>query len=88
MKKFIVALCTLGLLGLAAESWAGPVEEVAQIAAPRSKIFEEGTAEGYAAAFADNAVLTSSRHRMASPRWVTPARARTRMATAGAIREG
>jgi len=60
MKRFIAVLFTLSLVALAAESWAGPLEEVAQIAAPRGKMFEEGSAEGYAAAFADNAVLTSS----------------------------
>jgi uncharacterized protein (TIGR02246 family) len=60
VKKLVVTLFILGFVGLAAESWAGPLEEVTQIAAPRGKIFEEGTAEGYAAAFADNAVLTSS----------------------------
>ena len=60
MKRFIVVLFTLSFVGFAAQSWAGPVEEVAQIAAPRGKIFEEGSAEAYAAAFADNAVLTSS----------------------------
>ena len=60
MKKFIVTLFTLSLVGLALESWAGPAEEVAQITGPRGKMFEEGTAEALTAAFADNAVLTSS----------------------------
>jgi uncharacterized protein (TIGR02246 family) len=60
MKKLIVAVFTLSLLGLAAQSWAGPVEEVAQIAGPRNQMFEEGNAEALVAAFADNAVLTSS----------------------------
>lgn len=60
MKKFIVTLFTLSLVVLALESWAGPVEEVAQIAAPRGRVFEEGTADAYSAAFADNAVLTSA----------------------------
>jgi uncharacterized protein (TIGR02246 family) len=60
MKNSIGILLALTLIGLGAESWAGPIEDVAQIAAPRGKVFEEGTAEGYAAAFADSAVLTSS----------------------------
>ena len=60
MKKFIVTLFALSFVVLALESWAGPVEEVTQIAAPRGKLFEEGTADAYSAAFADNAVLTSS----------------------------
>jgi len=53
-------LFALSLVALADNLWAGPIEEVAQIAAPRGKLFEEGTAEAYSAAFADNAVLTSS----------------------------
>jgi uncharacterized protein (TIGR02246 family) len=60
MKKLVVVLFTLGLVVLAVESWAGPVEEVAQVAAPRGKVFEEGTPEAYVAAFADNAVLTAA----------------------------
>ena len=32
MKRSITALCALMLVALAAEVWAGPVEEVAQIA--------------------------------------------------------
>ena len=60
MKSFIATGSALILVGLAVECWAGPVEEVAQIAGPRVKVFEEGTAEAYSAPFADNAVLTSS----------------------------
>jgi uncharacterized protein (TIGR02246 family) len=60
MTKSIATLSALILVGLAVEVWAGPIEEVAQIAAPRGKVFEEGTAEAYSAPFADNAVLTSS----------------------------
>ena len=33
----------LALVALAADLWAGPVEEVAQIAATLGKVFEEGT---------------------------------------------
>jgi uncharacterized protein (TIGR02246 family) len=60
MRKSMAMLFALALVALAADLWAGPVEEVAQIAAPRGKVFEEGTAEAYSAPFADNAVLTSS----------------------------
>jgi uncharacterized protein (TIGR02246 family) len=60
MKKSIAMLSALILVGLAAESWAGPAEEVAQIAGPRNQAFEQGNAEALTAAFADNAVLTSS----------------------------
>jgi uncharacterized protein (TIGR02246 family) len=60
MKNSIAILFTLIFAGLSAESWAGPIDDVAQIAGPRGKVFEEGTAEAYAAAFADSAVLTSS----------------------------
>ena len=60
MTKSIATLSALILVGLAVEAWAGPVEEVAQIAGPRNQIFEEGNTEALVAAFADNAVLTSS----------------------------
>jgi uncharacterized protein (TIGR02246 family) len=60
MTKSIAILSALILVGLAVEAWAGPVEEVAQIAGPRNQIFEEGNTEALVAAFADNAVLTSS----------------------------
>jgi uncharacterized protein (TIGR02246 family) len=48
------------LVGFAAEIWAGPEEEVAQIAGPRLKALHEGDANAYTAAYADNAVLHSS----------------------------
>ena len=60
MTKSIATLFALILVGLAVEAWAGPIEEVAQIAGPRNQIFEEGNTEALVAAFADNAVLTSS----------------------------
>ena len=60
MKRSITALCALMLVALAAEVWAGPVEEVAQIAGPRLKAFQEGDVDAYAAALADNAVVNSS----------------------------
>ena len=41
MRKSIVTILALTLIGVAADLWAGPVEEVAQIAAPRGKLFEE-----------------------------------------------
>lgn len=60
MKRSIATLCTLISVVLAAEVWAGPVEEVTQIAAPRLKALQEGDVDAYTAAFADNAVLNSS----------------------------
>lgn len=60
MSKSILVLFALTMVGLAAKAWAGPAEEVAQIAGPRGQAFEQGNAEAYSAAFADNAVLTSS----------------------------
>ena len=60
MKRSIAALCALILVVLAAEIWAGPVEEVTQIAGPRLKAFQDGDVDAYTAAFADNAVLNSS----------------------------
>jgi uncharacterized protein (TIGR02246 family) len=60
MKRSIAALCALILVVLAAEIWAGPVEEVAQISGPRLKALQEGDVDAYTAAFADNAVFNSS----------------------------
>jgi uncharacterized protein (TIGR02246 family) len=60
MKQSIAALCTLILAVLAAEIWAGPVEEVTQIAGPRLKAFHEGDVDAFMAAFADNAVVNAS----------------------------
>ncbi len=60
MTKTIAMLFAVALAALANDLLAGPVEEVAQVAAPRGKLFEEGSAEDYVAVFADNAVLTSS----------------------------
>jgi len=60
MKKPTVMLFALALVAGVADVRAGPLEEVTQLAAPRGKVFEEGTAEAYSAPFADNAVLTSS----------------------------
>jgi len=59
-KSTILVLFALTIAGLVARAWAGPAEEVAQIAGPRGQAFEQGNAEAYSAAFADNAVLTSS----------------------------
>lgn len=60
MKRSIATLCALTLIVFAAEIWAGPVEEVAQIAGPRLKAFQEGDVDAYTAAFADNAVVNAS----------------------------
>jgi uncharacterized protein (TIGR02246 family) len=45
---------------LALNAWAGPAEEVSQIAGPRLKALQEGNADSYTADFADNAVFYSS----------------------------
>jgi uncharacterized protein (TIGR02246 family) len=47
-------------MGFAAEVWAGPAEEVAQIAGPRLQAFQDGNLDAYVAAYADNAVVQSS----------------------------
>lgn len=60
MKRSIAMLCALTLAVLAAEIWAGPVEEVTQIAGPRLKAFHEGDLDAFTAAYADNAVVNSS----------------------------
>lgn len=60
MRRFIeVALCVLFLQSVGT-AWAGPVEEVTQIAAARGQAFQDGNVEAYAAAFADNAAFHSS----------------------------
>lgn len=60
MKQASTTFFAVLLLGFAAASWAGPAEEVAQIAGPRLQALQQGDIEGYTAAFADNAVLQSS----------------------------
>jgi uncharacterized protein (TIGR02246 family) len=45
---------------LSALACAGPIEEVTQIAASRGQAFQDGNAEAYTAAFADNVVFQSS----------------------------
>ena len=60
MTRFIAILFTSIVTLFATPVWAGPIEEVAQIAAPRQQAFQQGNAENFAAAFADNAVLLSS----------------------------
>ncbi len=60
MKRLVATLSALLLLGIAAEAWAGPAEEVAQISGPRLQALIDGNADAYVAAFADNAVFQSS----------------------------
>jgi uncharacterized protein (TIGR02246 family) len=60
MKRSIAALFAVILTGLASEIWAGPVEEVTQIAGPRLKAFQEGDVDAFTAAYADNAVVNAS----------------------------
>jgi uncharacterized protein (TIGR02246 family) len=60
MRKSILVLLVFAFIGLTERAWAGPVEEVAQIAGPRNQMFEEGNADALVSVFADNAILTSS----------------------------
>jgi uncharacterized protein (TIGR02246 family) len=60
MKQFVATLSALLLLGIGAAVWAGPAEEVAQVAAPRLQALLDGDVDAYAAAYADNAVFQSS----------------------------
>ena len=60
MNRTIAMLATVTLLGLSPALWAGPVEEVAEIAKPRLRMLEEGNLDGYMVAYADNAVFQSA----------------------------
>jgi uncharacterized protein (TIGR02246 family) len=60
MKRLIATLGAVLLVGIAAEAWAGPAEEVAQVAGPRLQALLDGNTDAYVAAYADNAVFQSS----------------------------
>jgi len=60
MKRSVVALSVLILMSAAFEASAGPVEEVSQISAARAQALQDGNADAYAAAYADNAVFHSA----------------------------
>lgn len=60
MSRTIGAALVLLFLQSIGMAWAGPVEEVTQIAAGRGQAFQDGNVEAYAAAFADNATFLSS----------------------------
>jgi uncharacterized protein (TIGR02246 family) len=60
MKPVIYLAASLLLFGITPAAWAGAAEEVAAINQQRNPAFEKGDADAYAAAFADNAVYTSS----------------------------
>jgi uncharacterized protein (TIGR02246 family) len=60
MKRLVATLSILLLVGSVVEVWAGPAEEVAQIAAPRVQALQDGNLDAYVAAYADNAVFQSS----------------------------
>lgn len=60
MKQLIANLLTLVAITFTSAVWAGPVEEVAQIAGPRQQAFQQGNVENWVGAYADNAVLHSS----------------------------
>ena len=60
MKRSIATLFALISVVLAANAWAGPLEEVAQISGPRLQALQDGNVDAYVAAYADNAVFHSS----------------------------
>lgn len=60
MKRLVAALLSLTIAGFGGELWAGPAEEVAQMAAPRLQALADGNLDAYTAAFADNAVFHSA----------------------------
>ncbi len=60
MKRSIATLLALTIGGFGGVVWAGPAEEVAQMAAPRLQALQDGNLDAYMAAFADNAVFQSA----------------------------
>lgn len=60
MKRLPAWLFILVFAGMFGRVWAGPADEVLQIAGPRVKALEEGNLDAYMAAFADNAVFHSA----------------------------
>ncbi len=58
--KSVVTLITVLLFGCVIEVWAGPAEEVAQVAGPRGQAFLEGNLDAWTAAYAENAVFHSA----------------------------
>lgn len=60
MKTLIAVLVSFAAIALSAPTWAGPIEEVAEVAQPRQQAFAQGNVDAFAAAFADTAVLHSS----------------------------
>ena len=60
MKRFVATLFAFTPLWFATAAWAGPAEEVVQIAGTRLQAFQEGNLDAYVAAYADNAVFHSS----------------------------
>jgi uncharacterized protein (TIGR02246 family) len=59
MTRHVALLLMVFLAAASARLWAGPAEEVVQLAAPRGQAFEEGNLNAFTADFADNAVLQS-----------------------------
>jgi uncharacterized protein (TIGR02246 family) len=60
MQRFVATSCVLLLMWSTASAWAGPAEEVVQIAGTRLQAFQDGNLDAYVAAYADNAVFHSS----------------------------
>lgn len=57
MKANLAAFALI--LSFSSLSWAGPIEEVNEISAPRAKALAEGNVDAWTAAFASDAVLHS-----------------------------
>lgn len=60
MKRSTTLMAIAALLAPGLAAWAGPVEEVAQISAPRIQQLQDGNIDAYVAAYADNAVFQSA----------------------------
>jgi uncharacterized protein (TIGR02246 family) len=54
----LARIVTLVLFVASGPAWAGPAEEVAELAVKRGQAFSQGNAEAFTADFADNAVFT------------------------------
>ena len=60
MKRLTSLVFLLVLCGMMTEVWAGPAEEVAEIALRRAQGFREGNLDVFMADWADKGVLTSA----------------------------
>lgn len=60
MNRIIAVLVGFVVVCVSVPSWAGPAEEVAQIAVPRAQAFQDGDIDAFVAAYADDAVFHPS----------------------------